>query len=62
MRFAGHCHRATEETIGDLLFWEPKHGKCGRGRPATTTYIDSLRKESILSSMELKELMDDRDA
>ena len=60
LRFAGHCHRATEGTIRDVLFWEPKHGKRGRGRPATI-YIDSLRKESNLSSMELKKLMDDRD-
>ena len=33
MRFVGHSFRSKEELAGDVLLWQPKHGKQSTGRP-----------------------------
>ena len=59
LRFSGHCLRATNECISDVLFWKPKHGKRSVGRPAKT-YIDQLERDTGYTSDELMILMADR--
>ena len=39
LRFIVHVWRRQEETLHQLLLWEPGHGKRSRGRPKTT-YVD----------------------
>ena len=59
LRFAGHCWRAKQEIISDVLFWQPRHGKRNRGRPERT-YIDQLCADAELPVEELKVAMMDR--
>ena len=59
--FAGHCHRAKEECIHNVLFWDPKHGKRGRGRPHTT-YIDRLMEDTGMRAVaDIRKSMEDRE-
>ena len=44
LSYSGHCWRAKEELVSDVLLWRPKHGHTKVGRPART-YIDQLRDE-----------------
>ena len=60
MRFAGHCWRAKQELISDLLLWSPRHGKNRPGRPATT-YIDQHCRDMECTPDDLPALMQDRD-
>ena len=60
LRFSGHCWRAKQEIISDVLFWHPRHGKRKRGRPEKT-YIDQLRDDTELSEDDLKMAMLDRE-
>ena len=59
LRFAGHCWRAKQELISDVLFWQPRHGKRKRGRPEKT-YIDQMCADAELTVEELKRAMMDR--
>ena len=59
LRFAGHCWRAKQEIISDVLFWQPRHGKRKRGRPEKT-YVDQLCADAELTVEEVKMAMMDR--
>ena len=60
MRLAGHIQRHEDEIAHDLLFWEPKHGSRGRGRPHVN-YIDMLKQDTGLEDVaEARSLMSDR--
>ena len=60
MRLAGHIQRHEDEIAHDLLFWEPKHGRRGRGRPHVN-YIDMLKQDTGLEDVaEARSLMSDR--
>lgn len=59
LKFAGHCYRA-DECAADVLFWDPKHGKRGRGRPAIT-YIDNLVEDTGLQVPEIRSTMSNRE-
>ena len=59
LRFAGHCQRATSEPIHHVLFWQPPHGRRGRGRPRLT-YVDRLLRDTGLGVSEMKSMMNDR--
>ena len=59
LRFAGHCYRAENECVRDVLFWDPKHGKRSRGRPATT-YINMITEDTGLTVPDLQNVMRDR--
>ena len=57
LRFIGHVWRRQEETLHQLLLWEPKYGKRSRGRPHATfmeqVYRDTnLRKEDLMTAMQ----------
>ena len=54
LRFAGHCYRAKDECISDLLLWRPKHGRRSVGRPAKT-YVDLLGEDSNFKTEEIVE-------
>ena len=41
---AGHCFRHKELLAGELVLWEPTHGRKGRGRPSAT-FIDTLKRD-----------------
>ena len=41
---AGHCFRHKELLAGELVLWEPTHGRRGRGRPSAT-FIDTLKRD-----------------
>ena len=59
LKFAGHCYRSASECVTDVLFWDPKHGKRSRGRPATT-YTDMLSEGTRLTVPDLQNAMRDR--
>ena len=59
MRLAGHIRKHNELVGHELLFWEPKHGHSGRGKKLT--YVDTLRKDTELDSVnKIGELMNNR--
>ena len=61
MSLAGHCVRHLELSSCELILWEPTYGQRSRGRPKTT-YVDTLRRDTGLSSVsELQTLMEDRE-
>ena len=61
LRLAGHIARHEDLLANKLLFWDPQHGHRGRGRPHLT-YIDVLRKDTCLSSVEeIRTVMLERD-
>ena len=59
LRFSGHCFRAKDECISDVLLWKPQHGKRKVGRPAKT-YTDLLEQDTGYTTNELRNLMADR--
>ena len=60
LRFAGHCSRAINQPVTDLLFWTPSVGKRGRGA-GIKTFPKSLVEDTALSSnQEIQDLMADR--
>ena len=60
LKFIGHMWRRMDEIASQMLLWEPKQGTKKRGRPALT-YVDQLRKDTELTTEELKNIMDDRE-
>ena len=59
LRFAGHCLRAENECISQVLLWKPLHGKRRVGRPAKT-YTDALEQDTGHKAEDLGVLMADR--
>ena len=37
--FSGHCWRSKNKVVGDLVLWEPKHGKRSIGGQASTLIL-----------------------
>ena len=60
LKFIGHVWRRKVELVSQVLLWEPKQGARKRGRPALP-YVDQLRKDTGLSTEQLKNIMDDRE-
>ena len=60
MRFVGHSFRSKEELAGNVLLWQPKHGKQSAVR-LKKTYIDQLSSDTGCSYQELLAAMGDRD-
>ena len=60
LQFSGHCSRAKNEVISEVILWEPRHGKRGRGRPARTC-IDQLVDDTGIQKEHLRMAMDDRE-
>ena len=61
MKLAGHCVRHCELEVGNLVLWEPTHGRSNRGSQKTT-YVDKLRNDiSLKSAAEIRAVMKDRD-
>ena len=58
-RFSGHCRRSKNEVVGDLVLWEPKHGKRGAGEQ-TRTFVDLLEVDTGVPRDRLPAAMDDR--
>ena len=54
-RHAGHCWRSKNEPISDILLWTPTYV-----RPART-YIQQLCEDTVCSSADLPEAMNDRE-
>ena len=54
-----YCQRHDDEIAHDILFWDPKHGQRGRGRPHIN-YIDMRRQDTRLDPAETQNLMNDR--
>ena len=60
LRFAGHCYRAENQPVTNLLFWTPSEGKRGQGA-GIKTYPKLIRKDTNLTSdCEVKGLMAER--
>ncbi len=57
LAFAGHCFRSKHEVISDLLLWCPVGPKRSRKR----TYLDTLKRETGLETIELGTAMADRE-
>ncbi len=49
LQFAGHCFRANDEAVSQVILWTPTDGQRSRGRPATT-YVDLTFGTRIKSS------------
>ena len=58
VRFAGHCCRADQEVISDLLLWKP-NSQNKRGRKLT--YPDVISRDVGLKQEDLKNAMMDRE-
>jgi hypothetical protein len=67
LQFAGHCQRAVDQPISELLFWDHSkqvRGKCSKGAGARPNYAKRLLKECsciVQSDVELAKLMSDRE-
>ncbi len=70
LRFTGHCLRAKDQPISDLLFWDYSNiswGRCSKGAGARPNYAKRLLSECssiVRSDVELLakfKLMNDRD-
>ena len=67
LQFAGHCLRAKDQPISDLLFWDHSNiiwGRCTKGAGARPNYAKRLLSECssiVRSDIELARLMNDRD-
>ena len=67
LRFAGHCQRATDQPISDLLLWDHSNlswNKCSKGAGARPNYAKRLLSECssvVRSDIELSSLMKNRD-
>ena len=59
LQFAGHCFRAKDQPVSDLVFWVPS-GKLRRGKGATRTYPKSLELDTGRTIYELQKDMLDR--
>ena len=60
LRFAGHCFRAKNQPVTNLLFWTPSTGKRGRGAGIKTFPKSLLEDTSSSSNGEIQGLMGDR--
>ena len=67
LRFVGHCQRAVDQPVSELLFWDHTRvtgGKCSRGAGVRPNYAKRLLKEcecvGVMSDIELGSLMLDR--
>jgi len=60
MCIAGHCWRAKQELISNLLLWVSRRGKSRVGRPASS-YIDQLCRDASCLPENLPTLMQERD-
>ena len=67
LRFTGHCLRAKDQPISDLLFGDYSNiswGRCSKGAGARPNYVERLLSECssiVRSDVELAKLMNDRD-
>ena len=59
LRFSGHCRRSKKEVGGDLVLWEPTHGKRSVGGQAYT-FVDLLKADTGVPRDCLPAAMDDR--
>jgi len=59
LKLAGHCARHPEEAAFNLVLWVPDRGSMGRGRP-TSTFIDSLMRDTGLQLEEMHACMQDK--
>ena len=59
LRFIAHCWRSKNETVSQLLLWDPKRGSRLRERPATI-FIDHLESDTGLSREDLASVMANR--
>lgn len=55
----GHVWRREQQTLHQLLLWDPTHGKRSRGRPHTT-YVEQMGRDTNLQREELATAMQDR--
>ena len=57
LRYAGHCARAEDQPVNQLLFWTPHLGNPSRGQPRLT-YPKTLKNDTGLENPEeILELM-----
>ena len=60
LKFAGHTVRSHDQSVSDLVLWEPGHGTTSRGGQSKT-YIDILKQDtSYTSTQEIRTCMEDR--
>ena len=53
-----HCWRSSDELISDVLLWTPTYGRAKAGQPVRT-YIPQLCEDTVCSSEDLPEAMND---
>lgn len=60
MRFAGHCARAENQPVTDLLFWSSPQGRRCQGA-GFKTYPKQIREDTgLVNDWEIQDLMTDR--
>ena len=60
LKFAGHAVRAKDQTVSELVLWEPTQGTTSRGGQ-TKTFTDILKEDTgVNSTSEIKSCMQDR--
>ena len=60
LKLAGHCYRHQELLAGQVVLWEPAHGRVGSGC-LHITFVDTLKKDIGVATVgELASCMQDR--
>ena len=57
LTFSGHCLRAKNEVVSDLILWCPR----GPLRSRKRTFLDAIKRETELEVEELRNAMLDRE-
>ena len=51
LQFSGHSRRSKNETVSQLLLWEPKHGRHSKGAPSNNPQhlLTNLESDTVQS-------------
>ena len=62
LQFSGHCWRSKNETVFQLLLWEPKHGRHSKAAPSNNQQhlLTNLESDTSLSRQDLASVMANR--
>ena len=62
LQFSGHCWRSKNETVSQLLLWEPKHGMHSKGAPSNNQQhlLTNLKSDTSLLRQDLASVIANR--
>ena len=62
LQFSGHCCKKKNETVSQLLLWEPKHGRHSKGAPSNNQQhlLTNLESDTSLLRQDRASVMANR--